>query len=106
MKKILIKIPKTEKDKWMLGLGARPRSMARCDTLLNRLERELSLWLKVNGKTSIRVKSYNDSHWEKDNETLNAESPSYLIYTASCFLEDYLSDKTKNRIEKKYLSKS
>ena len=105
MKKITIKIPKSKEDKWMLGIGARPRSMLRADTLINRLIRALPLWLKVNGKTTIKVLEYEDSSWTNVNESLASEDINYLIYTASCFLEDYLSQKTMNRIEKDYLER-
>lgn len=100
--KIVIKIPKSEKDKWKLGLGKRPRSMARADTLLNRLERVLSSKLILKEKIAIKVLEYNDGSWENVNESLASQDADYLIYTASCFLEDYLSAEVLKRIEKKY----
>ena len=101
---IKVKIPKDEKSKWKLGIGSRPRSMARADTLLNRLERVLSSRLILKEKIAIVIKEWNGTVWEKINETLRSKDKNYLLYTTSCFLEDFLSKESLKRIEKRYHS--
>lgn len=100
--KIKIKIPKTEKDKWRLGLGFRPRSMATATTLINRLERLLPR-LILKEKIAIKVLEYEDGSWKNSNESYASQDTNYLIYATSCFLEDYLSFEVKKRVEKQYL---
>ena len=95
--KFKITVPQKKGDKWFLGYGARPRGMARADTLYNRLER-LLLRTKLKEKTSIVVKYGKDT----SNETVASFDVKYLLYATSCFLEDYLSKVVLKRVEKKY----
>jgi len=101
MHKIIIKVPKDKKDKWKMGWGHSPKSSARADTLLNRLNKVLASRLRVEGKTAIMVKEYTDNHWENVNESLDSSDRDYLVYCTSCFLEDYLSKKVIRSYGKK-----
>lgn len=96
--KITITVPQKENEKWLLGLGKRPRPMLRADTLFNRLERVLSR-LTLKEKVSILVRYTKDI----DNETVVSQDTSYLLYATSCFLEDYLSKKVLTRARNQYL---
>lgn len=107
--KISIKVPKKKTDKWMLGFGARPRSMLRADTLCHRLERllgRLLLATKLKEKTTIKVLEYEDGSWTNVNETIASLNRNYLLWATACFLEDYLSKKVLRRIEKTYYKKA
>ena len=99
--KIKITVPQKEGDKWMLGYGARPRSMARADTLYNRLERFL-LRTKFKEKMAIVVKYGRDSSGKIINESLLSFDAHYLLYTLACFLEDFLPKQTLKRAERSY----
>ena len=97
MKKIQIKVPKKEGDKFSIGWGARPRPMHSAATILNRLQR-LLVELKHGDKTSVIVKYGKGIH----NETIRSNDVEYLVYTTTCFLEDYLPRYHMIRAEKRY----
>lgn len=64
--------------------------------LLASLERAL-LRKGLKEKTSIVVKEYIHPSFVNINETLPSTDARYLLYTASCFLEDYLSERIQNK---------
>ena len=94
--KIIVKVPETS-NKWKLHWAGFGKHFTRADTLINGIERRLLRTAK-DKKLSILVKYDKDS----SNESLASLNPAYLLYTLSCFLEDYLSAETLRRIEKKY----
>lgn len=96
-KKIVIKPPKKKGDLFLIGWGARPRSMTSAKRILNRVSLLLSR-LKNDEKTSIRVEYGSNV----SNETMRSNEVEYLIYATTCFLEDYLSRTYIIRAEKTY----
>jgi len=103
MKKVTIRVPKTDKDKWLFfkGSGGHPLKKRTASYTFLALERFLlrSLALKKADKLSVRV-VYPD---RENNETTTSKDAFYLIYATSCFLEDYLPDNIMRRVERKYL---
>ena len=49
-------------------------------------------------KTCVRVKNGN----MYVNETLPSKDAEYLMYCTTCFLDDFLNEKTMKKIERKY----
>ena len=95
--KIRITVPVNKSDKWKMSWPGYGKHFLRADTLLNGMERRFlgsAKWEKL----ALTVK-YTDGTF---NETLGSTDAGYLLYTLSCFLEDYLSDETLKRIERKY----
>lgn len=98
--RIIITVPQKEGEKWFLGYNFRPRGMARADTVFSRLER-LLLRSTLKQKTSVLVRYGKGAV----NETVASLDPRYLLYAASCFLEDYLSKFVMERARRTYLLK-
>jgi len=93
--KFLILVP--EKD----GLWKMNGSKRKTPELLYRLlERKITKILGVDHDAKIAVKVKYDK--DTSNESLRSSDINYLLYTASCFLEDYLSKEGLNRLYKKY----
>jgi hypothetical protein len=94
-------------DKWSLSFG-RGIVKREVPVLFSRLERRLSQTMKegatsaslMKDKTCVIVK-YGK---EYSNKTLVSRDPFYLLYTTSCFLEDYLSAKTIKRAYNAYVN--
>lgn len=61
------------------------------------LERHLPRLIK-NQKLSVKVIYQNGM----DNESLDSQDLIYLCYVTSCFMEDFLTETTMNRILKKW----
>lgn len=102
MRKIIIKLPDKRVKKFRLQRkGWKGRRFLRAAGVLNRLESNFPR-TELKEKTAIVVKEYIDSHFENINESVASFDREYLFYTASCFLEDYLSEKTLKRIEKNF----
>lgn len=101
--RITIKLPINEKGKFKLQSrgNLKGRQFLTAAGLLGSLERAL-LRKELKEKTAIVVKEYIDSHFVNINETLPSTEARYLIYTTSCFLEDYLSEDTLKKEEKEW----
>ena len=95
MNKVNVSVPKTEKGKWVVN-GHYHRASAA--TVLGLTERLLSR-LTTEGKTCVRVNYGKGYH----NESVPSQNVPEQLYALSCFLEDYLSEKTLGRIGKNYL---
>lgn len=100
--KVTIKIPKSEKDKWVVSFGKGIRKRNSASVILNAIERYLQPHAKKE-KIAIKVLEYNGTIWENVNESLASQDANYLLYVTSCFLEDYLSHEVLRRVEKLYL---
>jgi hypothetical protein len=64
------------------------------------LERKITKSLAVDNDAKIVVEVKYTNH--TTNETLKSSDASYLLYTTACFLEDYLSKNSLDRLYKKY----
>jgi hypothetical protein len=85
--KIIIKLPNKKINKFRLQkYGVKGRRYLRAISLLNALSR-----YKLKEKTLIAVKELSTTRYEVINETVASTNLKYLLYTTSCFLEDYLS---------------
>ena len=91
--KIKILVPKG-KEKWKVIRKMSRYHRANVNTALKLTERLINEATDKE-KTCVRV-NYNDGY----NETLMSQDATYLMYTTSCFLEDYLSPRTMNKYEK------
>jgi hypothetical protein len=101
MKYITVTVPKTPKDRWTVSLfGKTPHKRKDATSLYRLVERKLSASLGscMKEKTACRVK-YGDGV----NVSLGSSDKNYLLYTLSCFLEDYLTKTVLNRAERQYL---
>lgn len=98
MRKIQIK---ELKSGWQLTMGGGARKRRTAILLYNQVERKIDRFLASSpgDKTAVRVVYGDGSH----NESLNSNDTVYLLYTLGCFLEDYLSEPTFKRIERRYL---
>ena len=102
MNRITIKIPRIKENKWSLSFGGSPRLRNSAAVVFNAIERRLlGSWRDY--KTCVRIKEWDNGRWEVVNESLASTDANYLIYTMACFLEDYLSEKVMNRVERVYL---
>ena len=101
--KLTIKLPTNEKGKFKLQSkgNIEGRQFKTAAGLLGSLGRAL-LRLKTEEKLAIAIKECIDSHFININESLASNNREYLIYTATCFLEDYLSIKVLKKAEKKW----
>lgn len=98
--RIIIKVPDKKVNKFRLQrMGWKGRRFLTAAGLLKALERSFSP-KNLREKPSIIVKQYIGSHFKTLNETLNSDSKDYLLFVASCFLEDYLSPDTLKKYEK------
>ena len=104
MKRIIITVPQGSK-KWMVTVSSGCFKRKSAANVYNYVERKLlakkmmtSLGTSLKDKTAARVKYDKEYH----NESLASKNTSYLLYTLSCFLEDYLSQDTLNNKEKLY----
>jgi len=96
MNKIIVTSPKKENNKWSIYWGkGSPRLRNSANLVFNALQRRY-LRLSPTKKTSIMVKMADGT-----NETCSSTNISYLLWTTRCFIEDYLSRETKNKIDKK-----
>lgn len=95
---IKIILPTNGKDKWAItsGLGGHARKRTPLGTV-KWLERLLSEAPKKT-KTAVTV----NYGLGATNETCPSLNPHYLLYTAYCFLEDYLPEITVAQKLKKY----
>jgi hypothetical protein len=55
---------------------------------------------KLKEKTAIVLKGYIDSLSENLNESLDSDNANYLVFVASCFLEDFISRDTLKKYNK------
>jgi len=97
MKRITIKVPQTENQKWEVTFGKGVRRRNDASTVFLAIQRHLSP-RATNEKIAVKVK-YGDG---TTNETLSSQDVRYLLYATSCFLEDYLSPKVMLRVEREY----
>ena len=97
-KNIIVYVPEKKDGKWKVSIygGVRHRNSA--SVIFNAIERKLQP-RQNKQKTVIKVKYGKDTF----NESLASFDNHYLLFTLSCFLEDHLSKKVMNRVEKKYL---
>ena len=109
MKKLIIKIPIKKENKWSLQqTGILAKRFKTPTSLLNHLKRSFPQ-KEFDKRLAIIVKRYVGSsprprcRWENINETLSSKDPKYLLYTITCFLEDYLSSSIINKVTKNYL---
>lgn len=95
--KIIITIPEDKKSKWKLYWSGKGKHFYNANTLYNGIVRRL-LGSRLKEKMAIKVKEGKDTA----NETLTSFDKKYLLYTLSCFLEDYLSKETLKKAVKEY----
>ena len=107
MKKIIIKLPDPRVKKFRLQKdGWKSRRFLQASSLMNRLDinfkrkKDATTPYKLKEKTAIILKEYVDSYFVNINESLNSDDGKYLLYTASCFLEEYLSKEVMKKHEK------
>ena len=98
IKKITISVPQKESKKWKLSFGKGERKRNSASVIFLAIEKRLQA-RAIKEKLAIRVKYTKDT----DNETIPSQNAPYLLYSASCFLEDFLSKKVLKRIRKQYL---
>ena len=96
--KITIKIPRNEKDKWIVSFGKGNRKRNSASVILNAIERYLQVHAKKE-KIAVKILEYEDDSWKNVNESLGSQDVNYLLYTTSCFLESYLSHEVLKRVE-------
>jgi hypothetical protein len=92
-----LKIPTTIDGKWGISFGKGLRKRNSAGVVYYALERHLRGYAKEE-KVAIVVKDMDGIA----NETIKSNDPKYLLYTAGCFLEDFLSEMTMKRIENGY----
>ena len=103
MRKIIIRVPKKNGDKFSLARkGWKGRSFVTAAGLMGRMERIFPR-TEFKEKTAVIVKEYHRGRFRSLNETLSSKDPKYLIFTTACFLEDYLSKDKLVKVLKKYL---
>ncbi len=97
MRKIIIK---ELENNWQLTMGAGARKHPRTMVLFNAVERKIKSFLasQKGGKTVVKV-VYADGG---QNESLASKKVGYLLYTLTCFLEDFLSEETLAKKIEKY----
>lgn len=96
MRRITIVVPVKNK-KWKLsGIGTKNKTFASATSILTWIERTLRV-RRFNEENVVRVK-----YGHLTNESVATKDPNDIIYTAGCFLEDYISKRTIRRLEKKY----
>ena len=101
MKKIIVSIPEG-KEKWKISFGGvTPFRRNSAAVAYNTVERKINSFLRTcdNKKTAIIVK-YTDS---STNESLDSSDARYLLYSLTCFLEDYLTPAFFKDKSEKYL---
>lgn len=94
---IKIILPTNGKDKWTISHGQggnKKRTPSAIQTWLDRY----CLASPKAGKTVVNV-NYGLGYF---NETCASKNPNYLLYTAYCFLEDYLPKESVAQKLKKY----
>lgn len=99
--KIKITIPKTQNDKWTVSFGNGNRKRDSATIIFNAIKTYLRAYRKEE-KIAIVINGYIDSHLEVLNETLDSADREHLIYTTSCFLEDFLTQETLNKYIKRW----
>ena len=99
MKKILVTTPAINKlGKFKVSwFGKRGRYLLNANTVINFVERRY-LVPTFSTKTAVRVK-YGDGYY---NETVNSQDPQYLLHALTCFLEEFLTQKSFKNLERKY----
>lgn len=103
MSKIIIKLPIDENDRWRLQRRNvwKARRFKSVAGLMGSLERALHS-VKLKEKTSLVVKRYKDTTNEILNESCDSLNGKYLLWCATCFLEDFILTDTKRRLIKAY----
>lgn len=99
VKKIMIKVPKTEKEKCLIykGSGGKPLKRKTITYTFKALERFFARSCEAKADQKLRVLvRYPD---KSENESLASTDKNYLLYTTACFLEDFLPKKTLGKIE-------
>jgi len=88
------------KNNWQLVMGGAARRHSRIIVLFNTVERKIKSLLasQERGKTAVKVVYADGGH----NESLNSGNVDYLLYTLTCFLEDFLPEWTFNKKIEKY----
>lgn len=95
MRKLIIKLPDPRVNKFRLQRrGMKGRRYLRAASLLRTLSR-----YKFKEKTAIVVKEYIDGKFKIINESLVSNDRDYLLFTASCFLENFLSKRLMNEFK-------
>lgn len=105
MRKIIIKTAINPGEKWGLSFYHSIKWRKDVNTIMNWLRRRL-LASPLKEKVALIVEEYDGKQWENVNETLASLDPHYLLYAASCFLEDYLSKGVLQKIEREYVKKN
>lgn len=95
--KIKVNVPQKDGEKWKVSFGHFPSSRKDPVLIFRLIERRL-LRTAIREKTSITVNYSKDS----SNESLDSLDANYLLYTLSCFLEDYLKWDYQKLLFKKY----
>lgn len=96
--KLIVTIPANKKGKWKLFWSGKGKHFFNPNTLYSGIERRL-LASANKEKLAIRVKEGNYTA----NETLASTDSKYLLYSLSCFLEDYLSKESLKRHLKQWM---
>lgn len=105
MKKIIIKLPDKKVKKLRLQRnGWKGRRFLKAARLISRLEKSLrpSHPTNLKEKTAVVLKEGVGTKFVNINESIASNNRVYLLYTAACFLEDYLTKDYFNGIERKY----
>jgi len=98
MRKIIVTIPKIQNQKWKVSFGKNSRITRTSSVLVYKAIERTLLASSEGVKTSIVVR-YDENI---TNETLASTDPAYLLYTLSCFLEDFLPNRFLRAKEKRY----
>lgn len=95
MKRITIKIPQKETDKWSVSFSKGLRKRNSAMVVYKAVKRHLQA-RAMRDKIVIKVVYGKD----RVNETIPSIDASYLTYATACFLEDYLSIRWLSKEEK------
>lgn len=100
--KVIIKLPYKD-GYWRLKIaGIEGRRYVSASGLLGGVKRFL-LGTEIEKKTAIVTKRCLGTSQETLNETLASNNPNYLMYTTTCFLEDFISPETMRVAESNWL---
>lgn len=98
MRKIIIKLPDKKVNKFRLQrVGWKGKRYVRAASLMSALARR-----NLKEKTAVVVKEYNGTSQKIINESVGSDDKKYLLYIASCFLEDFLTKREMNKYDTPY----